>query len=471
MFASTTVQADIRVDNTGFTLELPVIITEEGVLRSYLEYLLAFRYKSESWKRRSVFSIRLLLDYINTNKGVFEKPRDMFRGFSNALFTGTICGAGNDPSGLRWTPRKYEDANFIINLITHYTDYLAEVNEDEDLQLNCFRKASPFEQKLNWAAYYQKKDRVFLSHLWKRPDAVVLTRRVRSVGLPSKIVSHGAYDIAKAFPEGRISDLIYHGFVLPSQNNCEMLSKRLNLRDVLMTMLMHYGGLRISEVCHIYTHDIAEFSGGSLNQVIKIYHPSEGIAPTDERVTRREYLLRRFGLKSRNEYPGSSKQFAGWKDSLLTNSKDKFFKVEFFPESAREQFFVLWKLYIKYQRVRPEIGAEHPYAFTSRKGTPYTIKGYAQSNKRAVERIGLTFSKESCTTSHAHRHRYGQNLAESGVSAIVIKTAMHHRSLESQNTYTQPTEKQIRLQFKKAEQNIPTSSSTKLTFVAGRQNE
>ena len=451
MNSSTVFLATVTIDNTGTTVQLPVIVTVEGILNSYLEYLLIFRVRSESWKGRSVFAVRLLLDYMNANKGVFEKPRDMFREFSNALFTGTIDDDGRDPSTLRWKPRKQADAKFIISLITHYTDYLSEIKEDKNLQLNPFRDASSFEQRLNWAAYYQKKDRAFLSHLWCHPEA---NRKIRSVNRHNTAMSPGIYDTAKAFPEDRINDLLYQGFVLPGKDHCKITHERLNLRNVLVTILMYYGGLRISEVCHIYVQDIAEFAKGKIHQIVKVYHPSEGISPCNDRITRSEYLKKYFSLKPRNEYPISSKRFAGWKQPMLTNSKDKFFTVEFFPASSREQFFLLWKLYIKYQRVSPETGYEHPYAFTSKNGTPCSIKSYSASRKRAVERIGLAYSKEACTTDHADRHRYGQNLSESGVPPIVIKTAMHHKSVESQQIYTQPTEKEVRHQIELAEQNF-----------------
>ncbi len=451
MLSSTTLQANVIVDNTGITVQLLAIVTDEGVLHSYLKYLIFNRQKSESWKNRSVFSVRLLLDYMNENGGVFEKPRDMFREFSNSLYTGTIDAQGKDPTALRWKPRKQADANSIIGLITHYTDYLASINEDNNLQLNPFQDASPFEQRLNWAAYYQKKDKAFLSHLWKHSDAVIANSKIRSVSGAVRSNFSGAYDIAKAFPENRINDLIYQGFVLYGKDHCQLLHERLNLRDVLITMLMHYGGLRISEVFHLYVQDIAEFIEGNLHQIVKVYHPSEGTAPCDGRMGRREYLLRKFSLKPRNEYLISNKRFSGWKDPMLTNSSGLFFKVEFFPACSSSQFFLLWKLYLQYQRVAAKKGAEHPYAFTTREGSPYTIKGYSGAKKRAVERIGLIYSKEACTTPHAHRHRYGQNLVESGVPAIVIKTAMHHKSMESQQAYTQPSEKEVRRQLEKAE--------------------
>ncbi len=451
MLCSIKIQASIVVDNTGNALSLPVIVTREGVLKSYLNYLIVFRFRSQSWISRSVFSVRLLIDYVDVNKSVFSKPKDLFREFSNCLFTGTSDEDCYDPSGLFWRPRQVEDANSIIGYITHFTDWLAIENDDAGLQLNPYREASKFEQKLNWAAYLQRKNRSFLSHLWRNQDAKKSNSIVRVVQSKQRLSSLNAFSAVKAFPEGRINDLLYYGFTIPGKESYSVVHERLNLRNILITLLMHFGGLRISEVIQLYVEDIAHTSNATVKHVVKVHDPIYGSSPNNKNLTRREYLYQTFGIKPRCEYPSSSKQFAGWKAPLLTNSSSKFFTVEFFPTKAGDLFFEYWKLYLIHQRKSPESDAKHPYAFTSRTGSPYTIKAYSAARKRAVERIGLSYSKVDCTTAHADRHSYGQRLAENGVPPLVIKTAMHHRSLESQSTYTQPSEKELRQRLKEAE--------------------
>ncbi|WLQ16822.1 tyrosine-type recombinase/integrase [Hahella aquimaris] len=115
---------------------------------------------------------------------------------------------------------------------------------------------------------------------------------------------------------------------------------------------------------------------------------------------------------------------------------------------AGERFKLLWGLYLKHQYVNTKT---HPYAFTVASGRPLSIKAYTANRKRAVERIGLQYSKKAGTTPHADRHSYGQALARAKLSPEIIKTAMHHKSLESQATYTEPTEKDIRKAFMAAE--------------------
>lgn len=48
------------------------------------------------------------------------------------------------------------------------------------------------------------------------------------------------------------------------------------------------------------------------------------------------------------------------------------------------------------------------------------------------------------TTPHGHRHAYGQRLARDGADPLLIKNAMHHASITSSQTYTQPTTTQKR---------------------------
>ncbi|WP_158768208.1 gamma-mobile-trio recombinase GmtY [Paraglaciecola sp. L1A13] len=457
MLSSSTLKVNVILDNTGQVVNSKCIVTREGVLLSYLKYLLDNRYKSESWKSRSIFANRLLIDYIDANKNVFAQPLDLFREFSHILFTGTISKTNQDPSNLFWKSRKPDDANFILSLITHYTDWLSVVNNNKDLQLNPFRKASSFEKKLIWASLLNKKDKAFLSHLWKPELVNQSTLRVRQLGLRRFTASSHFNDDSKAFPKEKINALLYKGFLIPKSEHKEQLHERINLRDVLITLLMYYGGLRISETAHIYIEDIAEVKNQALSKVVKVYDPIFGRAPCKENITRRQYLLEQYSLEPRCNYDVSSKQFAGWKNPSLSNARDRFFIVYFFPEKAGELFFEFWRLYIIYQRVGAPSTAMHPYAFTSKNGSPYSIKSYYEARKRAVERIGLVYCKNEGTTPHGDRHRYGQNLAESGVSPVAIRNAMHHKSLESQHTYTKPSDKELRRQLVEAEELLTAS--------------
>ena len=452
MLHSICLKASLSIDNTGNKITLPVVVTDDGLLRSFLDYLIVNRNRSRSWIDRSVFAVRLLIDYTKQNESAFENKFELFREFANSLYTGTIGESGEDPSWLRWKPRRENDAAFLIGLITKYSDWLAEQNENKNFQINPAVKPSNYQQWLNLAAYLHKKKRVFLSHLWSNKSSSDSSRYVK----PRTSQVFDGKSETKAFPEGKIDELLWNGFVRYGHETSDVIHQRLDLKNVLITMLMHYGGLRLSECFHLWVEDIIPWD--DMSAVVKVFHPALGI-DSSNKCSRREILNSRYGLKPRFEYPKSHSLHAGWKSPLLTSKTHYYFVVYWFPHSIGKTFNDLWRLYLVHQRT-PDDG-NHPFAFTTRTGAPLSIKGYNQSLKRAVVRIGLPFSKDAGTTAHAHRHSFGQSLADSGVDSLVIRSAIHHKSIESQGVYTQLTDKQVRAHLKKVE--------SKLTYTIGKR--
>lgn len=445
MLHSIALRTSVRFDNTGNILELPAIVTNEGILKSFLEYLIVYRNRSRSWIDRSVFAVRLLIDYTKQNESAFDNKFELFREFANALYTGTIGNNGEDPSWLRWKPRRENDAAFLIGLITKYSDWLAEQNENKNLQINPLVTPSNYEQWLSLAAHLHKKKRAFFSHLWSNKPRNESSRYVK----PRTSQVFDGKSETKALPEGKIDELLWNGFVRYGHETSDVIHQRLDLKHVLITMLMHYGGLRLSECFQLWVEDIIPWD--DMSAVVKVFHPALGIDNSSQR-SRREILNCQYGLKPRFEYPKSHSLHAGWKSPLLISETHNYFVVYWFPHSAGRTFNDLWRLYLMHQRT-PDY-ANHPFAFTTRTGAPLSMKGYNQSFKRAVERIGLPFSKEAGTTAQAHRHSYGQALADSSVDPLVIRSAMHHKSIESQGVYTQLTEKQVQRHLKSVDSRI-----------------
>lgn len=73
------VKARYRSDNTGRELLLPALLTENGLLISHLRYLAANPHRISSWQERAVFSLALLIRYINANQGIFNKTTELLR--------------------------------------------------------------------------------------------------------------------------------------------------------------------------------------------------------------------------------------------------------------------------------------------------------------------------------------------------------------------------------------------------------
>lgn len=418
-------------DATGPQPVLPVIVTEHGVLDQFARYMHLNRLRSRSWQESATFAVQLLLEYIEANQGFYDTPRALFTAFSNALYTGTVSNS-SDPSGLWWQPRLPDDAGKLIGHVTRFTDWLAAVNEDAKLQLNPWRQSTRHEERLNWAAHSQRRDKAFLSHLWRISPQINQSRTVRSWGLPVERQTP-----IKAFPEGRYDLLLSEGF----RRRTRDARGSTDLRNVLITHLMHYGGLRLSEALSLWTNDVSVEAG---EVIVRVHHPEYGLAP-DGKTNRATYLQNQYGLQPRNRLvKATDPLFLGWKNGLITDPHRRCFEVFFYPHEASHVFAVLWRDYHLRQRVRPQAGNDHPYAFTNKAGQAYSHRMFRKSHKLGIERIGLAYEKNHGTTPHGHRHAYGQRLARGGSDPLLIKNAMHHASITSSQTYTQPTTTQMR---------------------------
>ncbi|WP_341303142.1 gamma-mobile-trio recombinase GmtY [Pseudomonas sp. TMP25] len=444
------IKAKYRNDQTGRELLLPAVFTESGLLLSHIRYLATRPRMSASWYERSAFSIMLLIKFINANELQFTKTTDLLRAFSLAIVEGTINPSTLvDISGLYWSPRRIGDARVLLSLITKYTDWLHENNKASEKQANPFRKATSTEQRLNWCAYYHRKNNVFLNHLSVSAldkDAMAL---VRSVIVPREPLVK--FFSVKRFPESEIRNLLDNGFIRAHSKFDTHEHERVDYKNQAIAILLHYGGVRKSEALHLYLGDIS-IDRKRTEAIVKVYHPSNGSSPNPSYKTRKDFLAKCFRLKPRNEYYKSERLHLGWKSPLLTDRRG-FFQVNFFPPDKAVEFLFVWANYLKYQRINPADGKDHPYAFTNSKGDPETLKNFQRLHKAAVQRIGLRHDKYLGTTEHGHRHSYGYRLAEHGLRQVEIQKAMHHKSPGSCLTYIQPSDDELRQKMLEAKLN------------------
>ena len=435
----TTVRAKVHRDNTGVSVEIPVIMTEAGPLIPLLDFLLELSpVRSFSWMQKMTQSVGLLLDYMAANHDCFDDPKTLFQSFARRLYSGTIGEDGLDPSGLFWLPKNAAIVRQLINQLTQFSDWMAE--RLGATQLNPWREATRYEEMLNWAAYHQKHSRCFLAHTWSREKASETAKRARNTLLKRNLTID--HEGVKFFPDDRIMDLLFKGFIIPGKQKSPRVEERLNLRDILITMLMHFGGVRMSEPFHLYVHDVLPDPFHPERSMARIFHPGEGLAPDDWRDAegkvvkrnREAYLRGKYGMRPRDQYFPTDQLHAGWKGSLLESSA-RFMHIHWFPTWSGELFMMLWNLFLIQRALKD---CAHPFAFVTEEGKPYSADSFARAHARAVERIGLTSAKMLGTTPHGHRHAYGQRLREAGVEPIYRRKAMHHKSLESQVVYTEP---------------------------------
>lgn len=426
-------------DNTGIHDEIPVILTEFGPLQPLIHFILKHRHVlSERNMNKLVQAVGLLVDYMQANHESFDTPHDLFATFVQRLYSGTVGVDGEDPSDLYWDARKPDQIRVLVNHLSKFSDWMAQ--EHGTKPLNPWRQATRAEEQLAWAAWQHQRNRAFLSHTMSTDIARLKVSQARTALLKKNpVIDH---EPVKFFPADRMQDLLFRGFIVPGKQKSRRIEERLNLRDILITMLMDYGGLRMSEPFHLYIHDVTHDETSPGSALVRVFHPSLGQAPPDLLNAngkpgvsiRATYLRDKYGLLPRTEYKGTHRLHAGWKGNAL-DSKQHFMHVHWAPLWAGELF---WKFWVFYMAQRSRLTPAHPFAFVTRTGAPYSIDAFEDAHANALRRIGLVSAKALGTTPHGHRHAYGQRLSDLRLDAIYLKKALHHKSLESQAVYTEP---------------------------------
>ena len=130
----------------------------------------------------------------------------------------------------------------------------------------------------------------------------------------------------KAFSEEHFELLVCEGFRRRSRDS----RGSTDLRNVLITYLMHYGGLRLSEALSLWSDDVSLEAG---EVIVRIYHPEYGLAP-DGKANRAAYLQSQYGLQPRNRLvKATDPLFLGW-NGLITDPHRRCFEVFFYPNEA-----------------------------------------------------------------------------------------------------------------------------------------
>lgn len=447
---TTVVQAKVFTDNTGAAAHVPVLLTERGVFGPLLDYTLRMSGRSRAWQRNLLRAVRLLLDYAAANAACFATERELFVSFAERLYTGTIGADGCDASGLYWRPLRWAHAKALLHVLAEFTAHLAE-ERGEAPPLARLRPSSSYDDMLAWAGWSQRKHRSFLGHTWSAEEEGV-SRVPWSAGRRTPAIIG---EEIKAFPETRFMELLLRGFVRRGQRDALPLAARLNLRDALVTLMMHGGGCRLSECFQLYVQDVALDPHDPSLAVVRIHHPANGAAPddwTDEKGDpvqgHRAAFLAQRGLRPRPELRDT--RHAGWKNPSLDGRY--YLELRWFPQDYGRLFLQLWTHYLRQIAGVPRA---HPFAWLTLdgadRGAMYRMTHYQRAHARAVRRIGLVPAKNLGTTPHGHRHAYGRRLRAADVDPLVRMRAMHHRALQSQQIYTEPQTGEIVRSLRQAE--------------------
>ena len=354
-------------------------------------------------------------------------------GFLRALEFGTIQQDGSDPTGLRWEPATPQMLNHARIHLRAFLQKMPDHVGDNTLSASRFANETTRGFDMN---------RSMLFHIAKGKR-----ERGQSRGTLTPTRS------AKAFPSSLLPALIWEGCKRERPisdlrvDGEETLASVYNLPLMMAIVLMAGGGLRYSELFHLFLDDVN-------GTEVRLYHPSEGIVHRKGRAayTRKQLLRDVYGLAPR--HLASGQLHAGWKHLLITDTAGVFSRVHFLPGWG-ELFMAIFTAYKK--QLYPA-QPKHPYLFVSidsgKYGEPWTIGSFRKSYQRALGRIGLTQDSALGTNPHGLRHRYGQTLVDLGMSPLHIQICMHHISLESQLVYTQPSDTKVNAAMQQAAQRI-----------------
>ena len=444
---SVKVRVKVIEDNTGIKSEIPILLTEQGELSSVTDYILKLEADgaSASLINGVIQAISLLLDYMEANKNLFNDPKILFQTFAKRLYSGTIGEDGIDPSGLYWIPTSTKNIKRHIQRLTDFTDWLSR--KQGTVQLNPLCEATYHERRLNYAAWFRKNQNDFLGHIEDKTINQTI-RQART--LKGRTPLSKTENYALAFPQ-KYWERFYREGIGGAKD------PRVALRDKLILLLMHGGGLRESEALSLWVTDVFEDIDDPDSAVVRIYNEVEGKAPYGWQsrkgiCTREAYLKEQYGRIPRIKMNGTAR--IGWKNRI-SDHPDNYIRVHWFPTDYGKVFMLLWKSYQKY---RASVVCHHPYAFISFHhksfGNPYTLNAFHQSYASGLKRINLTPNKSEGLDPHGHRHNYGKRLEQANISPFVISRCLHHKSLDSQLVYTKKAEQEVSDALNKATQQL-----------------
>lgn len=431
--STVTVIAKIITDNTGSWVHVPVILTVKGDIPLITDYflILTAQGKSRSTLLSYARALKLFLDYMEANKNIFSDPELLLTSFILRLRSGTLDEQGFDPSGLYWEPKSFFNTKNITRYLVSFLNWL---------EPNCakIQKLIPndFHSVLLYSAWYRKNINDFLGHIKKFRNKQLSFREVNYTSTKPHLLVEGD---AVAFPEDKFKVFFVDGFSIQRD-------LRISIRDKLILLLMHGGGLRESEAMSLWVSDVELAPLNNNSALVKIYNEEQGIAPYGWKSnrggnTRKLYLKEKYGRIPRVSMFNT--EHLGWKGGTIDH-RDGYIIVNWFPSYYGEIFLSLWKVYQKY---RASILCNHPYAFISFHqkyfGSPYTLNAFHQNYKNALKRINLLPSKHEGYDPHGHRHSYGRRLRRANVNPLIIRRCMHHKSLDSQTPYTEPNFNEI----------------------------
>jgi len=227
----------------------------------------------------------------------------------------------------------------------------------------------------------------------------------------------------------------------PPNKVVDFISQARNVRDTLCWLLIFFGGLRISELAHIFLRDVTVNKDDGTAQVI-VAHPGDGqidwVDGTGRKRngTRAAFLLDRYGLIPRDQLPSKHPLHAGWKGMLYDDVNRSESVVYWLDPDMGRLFYRLHQQYLKH--IRLLVGDTHPYYFIGLKGEgygePMKLGALHDQFDSCVARAGIP--KTRGVSPHGGRHFYGYFCANwLKVTKERAQKMLHHGSILSTEVY------------------------------------
>ena len=386
-------------------------------------------------------AVALFVEWLSKKAVQFSEAKDrplIFGAFAHDLIYGTIKEE-HDPTGLWWQKTSDRVARRTMTRFLSFADWLSQRFGTRNL--NPTDREPTWDERIQFYRQYEhRRAGSMMKHLFIRLDQMErLNEPVRRFQLPGQVLT--ITPEVPVFPTERIKDLLWEGFRNPGVRADESRPwVKWNLRDLLFTMILLFGGKRESEPCHLWVDDVFEDPVNPGRALLLIHEPRNGkytythpVTNKRTTTTRTDYLMRFCGGRiPLTEETGRRR--AGWKGNLLHDKTRLAMRVFWIDPEMGCLFYDLWHLYVRYAR---PVVQRNPYAFLTEDGEPMGAAAYADSFKRAVERIGLVHSKQLGTTPHGLRHWYGQQTEFLKLDKKVGQLLFAHRNALSQEVYRQ----------------------------------
>lgn len=417
-------------ENAGMCL--PALVLSDGQIPGLvIEYALELlRHSSVATVSARIRSIALIFDFHSAMYGdrlPLEEEQGRFLSlFARAIQNGTAAPDGTDPMGLMWRARPIRRARRIIERCAHFINFAASQPKVGDLTGFSW----VIQQVLDEAEWRRGRFAAYslLAHLRRSSNQ-------RSPWSGGATMFTGNRRRAIGFPPDKIVPLI-----AATLGNTRA-TKAARVRDALALILLAYGGMRCSELFHIWVNDI---SINAPSARVFLRHPSEFKSKIGRRrVTRQAVLAEQFGLHPRHLLPPGDRLRAGWKG--MSSDYDFSALVYWIEPGAGVLFAELHKVWMN--QLRPS-APDHPYYFTNLDkdgdfGGPWTIAAFRDAFRSACSRVGLSADQAGGICPHGLRHAYGLAAEAMHLPSSVIQEMLHHISPLSQEIYKQKHPEQV----------------------------